>query len=422
MAFVAPVDASASGPLTLTGLAEVVGLDAVIASALWDHMKLDPLRDAEAAAHISAERLKASIEDFNLAYDVALGDSGRINMIFARLERHRLSLEDPPVAAPAPVGVPTAPAPVAAAVRLKMSTVLDQHDDTSFEVLSDVKRAELRRNHQTTCGGAAPDGQRPSSEQLGAMMARLERGKSPYADFAVFQPHGGRLAMHHKFDAQIFVGGELSTRHLKGPINFASWKACWAVFRATMISLAEISPATLDAYERGLGQLVTLFPQNWGIIFCGDALTRSERWNEIAEGLKDSGSWPEHRPWDLVMRLTTYGGEDSTIAQQHWWSHRVIYPCQSTKPLVALQELEGTALLPMPGGMTSSSTVPDRAASSQQPHNNNRPRNKPKNKKQRHAAPTPYQAPAPHKGDGKGKGGKGKAHDGKGKGGKAPTK
>merc|ERR1712194_853828 len=137
-----------------------------------------------------------------------------------------------------------------------------------------------------------------------------------------------------------------------------------AVFRATMISLVEISPATLDDYERGIGQLVTLFPQHWGIIFCCDVLTRSERWNEIAEGLKESGSWPADRPWDKVMKLTTYGGEESTIAQQHWWSHRVIFPCQSTRPLAALQEMEGTSLLPMPGGMTSSSST-DRAISFQ---------------------------------------------------------
>ena len=211
MAFVAPVDAAAAGPLTLAGLAEVVGLDSEIASALWTHMKLDPLRDAEVAANISDDLRKASITAFVQALDVAPGDSGRINMIFARLERHRLAVDAPPASASAPVAVPTAPAPVAATDRLKMSTVLDQHDDTSFEVLSDNKRAELRRNHQTMCGGPAPDGQRPSSEQLGAMLARLGKGKAPYADFAVFQPHGGRLAKHHKFDAQIFVGGELST-------------------------------------------------------------------------------------------------------------------------------------------------------------------------------------------------------------------
>merc|ERR1712086_1128329 len=347
-------------------------------------------------------------------------------MIFARLERHRLAVDARPASASVPVSAPTAPAPVAATDRLKMSTVLDQHDDTSFEVLSDDKRAELRRNHQTMCGGPAPDDQRPSSEQLGAMLARLGKGKAPYADFSVFQPHGGRLAKHRKFDAQIFVGGELSTRHLRGPINFSSWKACWAVYRATMISLVEISPATLDAYERGIGQLVTLFPQHWGIIFCGDELTRSERWNEIAEGLKDSGSWPEDRPWDLVVKLTTYGGEESTIAQQHWWSHRVIFPCQSTRPLAALQEIEGTSLLPMPGGMTSSSS--DRAASAQHPHNNthnnnNKPKKKNNNRsKNNHlGAPTPYPVPAPHHGNGKGNGGKDKGH-GKGKGGKAPTK
>merc|ERR1712086_221858 len=160
-----------------------------------------------------------------------------------------------------------------------------------------------------------------------------------------------------------------------GPVNFPSWQACWAVYRATMISLVEISPATLDAYERGIGQLVTLYPQHWGIIFCADELTRSERWNEIAEVLKGAGSWPEVRPWDLVMKMTTYGGAESTIAIQHWWSLHVLFPCQSTRPLASLQELEGTSLLPMPGGMSSSSTLPAaHSATSQPQHNRGKPK------------------------------------------------
>merc|ERR1712194_807971 len=159
----------------------------------------------------------------------------------------------------------------------------------------------------------------------------------------------------------------------------------------------------------------------WGIIFCADELIQSEMWLKVAEDLKDKGSWPEVRPWDLVMKITTYGGAESTYAIQHWWSLHVLFPCQSARPLASLQELEGTSLLPMPGGMSSSSTLPaDHSAASQPQHNRGKP-NKSKNLHST-AAHNPY-PPAPHHGNGKGKGGKGKGHDGKGKkGGKAPTK
>ena len=158
------------------------------------------------------------------------------------------------------------------------------------------------------------------------MMARLTRGESPYADFAIFQPHGRRLAKHHKFDAQIFVDGKLTTRALKGPSDFPSWKSCWEVFRATMVSLLTVSPATLDGYERGISHLVDLYPQPWGMIFCADEILRSEIWQSVAEALQDKGEWPAVRPWDFVIKVTTYGGAEATQAMILWWFTHVAAP------------------------------------------------------------------------------------------------
>ena len=242
------------------------------------------------------------------------------------------------------------------------------------------------------------------------MMARLARGDSPYADFAIFQPHGRRLAKHHRFDAQVFVDGALTTRQLKGPSNFAAWKACWDVLRATLISLGAVSPATLDGYERGISLLNDLYPQHWGLIYCADEILRSEVWQSVAEGLVDAKSWPEDRPWDFVLRVTTYGGPEATQAMVHWWFTHVAAPTQHGGPPMAfVQKLEGTNLLPTPGGMASSSDAPHSAGTT---------RNQAKNKnKQKNKDKDPYPHADSHadshaKGKGKGKDNKGKSNKG----------
>merc|ERR1712194_735835 len=165
---------------------------------------------------------------------------------------------------------------------------------------------------------------------------------------------------------------------MKNPADFPAWQCCWQVFRATMISLSVVSPATLDDYARGLAQLVALHPQQWGIIFCAEEILRSEMWQKVAEDLQDKGTWPADgvsgRPWGHVLRVTTFGGPDSTYAMQHWWSTHVLFPCQTARsPMAFLQGVEGTSLLPMPGGMTvtTASASSGAASSSQHAHSQN---------------------------------------------------
>ena len=161
-------------------------------------------------------------------------------------------------------------------------------------------------------------------------------------------------------------------------------------------------------------------PDPVGVIFCADEILRSEIWTSVQEELQDDGEWPEDRPWDLVMRITTYGGPKVTPRMTQWWFVHVIAPCQYAGSAVSfLQEMEGTKLLPFPEGYSTSL-----------PTGQSRGGRGPK--KQRigggHAgfAYTP-DAYGPPKGKGnKGKGGKGKGGQGKGgkpKGGKGvPSK
>ena len=63
------------------------------------------------------------------------------------------------------------------------------------------------------------------------------------------------------FRAQIFVGGELTTKAAAGPWDFEHWRKCLRVFRTVMLKLNASPLGPLDAYEEGLRQLFTGFPQ-----------------------------------------------------------------------------------------------------------------------------------------------------------------
>ncbi|CAK0903494.1 unnamed protein product, partial [Prorocentrum cordatum] len=76
-----------------------------------------------------------------------------------------------------------------------------------------------------------------TGDQISALAARLAEEVAPYADMAVWGPCGRRQQKVKRYTAQVFVGGELVTRQLKGPSSFEQWRACWRVFRTAMVTL-----------------------------------------------------------------------------------------------------------------------------------------------------------------------------------------
>jgi hypothetical protein len=265
------------------------------------------------------------------------------------------------------------------------------------------------------------------------MFFRLKNGGPPFADFAVFTPHGERHAKYHKFDAQILVDGTWASNRIPGPKTFAAWKEAWAVFKATMISLQCLPTAVIDGYEAGITSLVMMFPQEWGAIFAADEIMRGEMWRRTAERLSDRQLWPEHvdvaKRWEHVVKITTFGGDELSTQFDHWWRMHVIYPCQSHSATIPfIQAVEGTQLVPAPGGFVghdgqSSSSGQGQGRGSGGSHNRR------KNKKPNNAPPVqqnwskqPWKAKnwqGSKDGGGKnhgkgGKGGKGQGKEGKG--------
>merc|ERR1712194_162468 len=311
------------------------------------------LTDMEAVAAIPPSSLDEYIQGFVNENEISAGKLRRITLLFKKLREGSSAPAGVPQEALALV--PSALPPAAVVSRGQMAQVLDQSDASSFDRLDPAHRARLRKNYQDTCGGPPMPDREPSPDQLAAMLVRLGRGESPYADFAVFQPHGRRMAKFRLFEAQIFVDGALTTRQLKGPLDFQAWESCWEVLRNTLISLGAVSPATLDAYKRGISQLNDMYPQQWGIVYMADELLRSELWQSVSDGLADTLALPDVNPWDYVIRVTTYGGPEATPAMVHWWYLRVAAAIQHAGSSTAfMQRLEGTHFLPTPAGMSSS--------------------------------------------------------------------
>ena len=146
-AFAGPV---VPGALTLRSAAAEVRLHEGVAAELWKHLDLDPDLDLEVAVAIPPNVLDEEMERFRQDQEISAGVAGRISMLFAKV-RGVAS------AAPASSGgaLPLADV-VPARVKGKTSMVLDQADESSFEVLGPAKRAEYRNNHKLATGGPPP--------------------------------------------------------------------------------------------------------------------------------------------------------------------------------------------------------------------------------------------------------------------------
>ena len=405
---------------TLSELASEFKIPADIAAALWLRMGVDPEEDLLDVASIPKHILDQDLESFYKEANLPLIMAGRLSRFFSKVQGFGVhqSEGEPEVAAPLAAGTPNTAVAVIdppAKMRMRLSQVLDQGDDTQFDLIDDAKRQLYRANHKTTTGDDPLRNERPSPEQLGALAFQLARGGSPYADFGIWTAHANRFHMFHKFDAQVFIDNKLQKNALKGPSDIEAWKSCWAVFRAAMLSVGGASPSSLDAYAKGISTLSGRFPGEvcWGIIFCGDVLCRSEMWNAIREDLVDDLEWPAKFPWDLVIRRSCYAGKHINMEMFQWWEFHVVIPCSSTSPLSSLRRYEGTDLLPLPNGWKASAP----AASSHQGGYQG-----PASKKQRKAANRGVAAQhhwVPHPQEWRQqprKGGKGKGKEGKGKG------
>ena len=156
----------------------------------------------------------------------------------------------------------------------------------------------------------------PAVEQLSAILQVVRADLPPYADFALFGPHGRRLLQKLSYVSHIhYPDGSWQRRELPGPPSFDLWWASFRVLRCAFLLLDLVPPEVLDNY----GELIreysqTYGPESWFIIYTADIRLRSEHFVRLRRAVGDTAP----QPWSIVFK--------SAIADKLWWDANLHRP------------------------------------------------------------------------------------------------
>ena len=211
---------------------------------------------------------------------------------------------------------------------LKMSTIIDQSDESELLPPDDVKLNQWIHAYISIMGAAPEESEEPRGAQLAALHKRVfVNMKAPYTDFAIWTPFGRRMSKVHKARIYTPLGdGSYLYKDLPGPASFQAWTSSWKVFKTACLMLNIVNLAALEAYYRTVERLVIQYPKCWGLIYSADDTARAEKLEKIKRHLTFEASvgrqvpqdWDPKNPWSSVfMELT----RDITF-----WSERVHHP------------------------------------------------------------------------------------------------
>ena len=213
----------------------------------------------------------------------------------------------------------------------KMAGVIEQRDDTMYEPLSEDDICVLRQRFYDRTGDHPPEWERPTSDQLTALAGRLNAGRAPWVDFAVWAPYGERRVKEQTFRPQVWINNELVTKTITGPPHHEAWLSHFKVFRAAMIMCRAASPAALDRYAEGLRQLLFRHPLAWGLICVADETVRGEKWSRLMEQAKSKRDydWNHKMPWEAIIKGSAFRIGGGSL--QEYWDQHVLHPATMLK-------------------------------------------------------------------------------------------
>ena len=197
----------------------------------------------------------------------------------------------------------------AVGAKRKMSAVIDQALDSEFVGMTEAGVRDLFNKFDRDQDGLPLAYEEPSAEQLQALKEVIAADRSPYADFAVWGPFGRRQQKLMKYNAMIWLGGELIHKQMTGPGSFLAWRKCWRVFRCAMLLLDACKAGPLDEYEERIRSLSDVYPAYWGVIARADEVMRSEEWERLRRNVESlrarsvyQHTFDTKRPWAAVIR------------------------------------------------------------------------------------------------------------------------
>ena len=156
--------------------------------------------------------------------------------------------------------------------KLKLSSLVDQGDDTEIGGASSKQVAAWHQQYITVMGAPPQEEEEPSADQLQALYHRtVVLGNAPRVDHAVWGPFGRKTTRANKFRTWIPTSdGSYISKELPGPENFQQWLSSWRVFEAAAIMLDLISMAALALYEKAIERLTHLWPSAWDLVVAAD--------------------------------------------------------------------------------------------------------------------------------------------------------
>ena len=222
---------------------------------------------------------------------------------------------------------PTGSSPGTSERKMKLSSILDQSDDTEFQVLPENMRARWLQQYIDTMGGPPEEECEPTGEQVSALFRKVyELQGPPYCDFGIFVPYGRKQLRASKFRAHILTSNGYVMKEIPGPANYAMWRASYRVFKTSMIMLDTISVANLLGYEAFIERLALTYPTAWHLVVMAEDNGRAEHMvrlktrlqTSIAAGDAPPLRWDPSRPWDTVLKML--------MEDERYWRDQVHTP------------------------------------------------------------------------------------------------
>ena len=250
------------------------------------------------------------------------------------LSRLGLSLEQQRRAAAAASSAAAAvtPASGVAARKVKLSLILSQADDSEAVVLGEAElRAGFARYEALFGLGVrpSPDAE-PTHEQLSALHHLVSTRQNPYADFAVWGPHGMRLYKRMKLAGQVFrADGSIHAIEVLGPPNFDAWLGCYAVLATAYSMLDIVDLGNLERYKEMMTRYHSRYgPGAWLLLYQADVRARSEHVqrtmlvlstrHDAARSAGGTTAYDPARPWNFTWA--------SVVDDSHWWRRELEEP------------------------------------------------------------------------------------------------
>lgn len=381
--------ASAAEVPTLTTIAAVVGF-AGLETPVWDRLSasLGGPRELRILAMMPAEVMQKAIRDLRIVSGPPPSDGDpsptrepnatetiQLALVW-RVARQVMGLVDvdpmvtnatstsiPGGGFPAGTGasvpgvVAGVPAPAGATTpsvkKVKISSVLDQTDDTEVEIKSRAELAGYFENHREITGSDPLPEVEPTDIQVVAMEEKVVvRDEAPYADFSILTPFGRRMQKTMKMKSFAFQpDGTWKTAEIPGPPNLQAWQACFKVYRAVLFMLRYptgtttaapaatgpvglvtraplvVQPHSLEQYFEAFMELCLEYPECWHLLMPAEDRMRGERFEHLRRGLARShaaGKVPVEinydpaRPWDGVFQ--------AAALDHHYWDSNVRRP------------------------------------------------------------------------------------------------